>query len=167
MRTSSASDWVWFFFHDGAAVGFHGALGIAEFKGNLLVEQPLDDEQEHLVFARGERSHPPGHRLQFALLLCVALVAHQRARDRVKQAGAGHRLGQEILGTGFHGAHAAGNVASPVRNTMGSRIWRLARWACSCSPLRPGMCMSSRRQPAASAGTLCRKSSALAWQLMW
>src|SRR5690349_20982623 len=96
--------------HEVGAMKLDGALGRAELAGDLLVEEPTDDQGQDLPFAGGEPRVTLTEGVRFAPRLLRGPIVLERDSNRLEELRLAIRLGQKLDGPGPHGVHGHRNV---------------------------------------------------------
>lgn len=98
-------------FHDAATLSFDGPLGRAEFKGDLLIQHALREEQANLALPRGELLEEIAILLQGIVRGVRCIRAIERGLDCSQQFLALKRLGEEVHRPSLHCFDRGGYIA--------------------------------------------------------
>src|SRR5579862_2279692 len=98
-------------FHDLAAIHFDGRFAGSEFRCNLLVKHPRDDEVHYLALANAESFTTMSQFSYLSLVLAQDAISSERSLDRIEEILMSEWLGKKLNGPGLHGLDRHRNVS--------------------------------------------------------
>src|SRR6202034_689964 len=98
------------FLHYASPVDFHCSFTGPEFRWNLLVEHPRDDQTHDFMLAGAQRAIALPQFSELLLLFADFSVMPERAMNHIKQVLFPEWLREKLDGTRLHGFHGHRNV---------------------------------------------------------